>query len=1073
MIEEVSRNEMLSTIHYMTEHFPYRLAGSPCEAAASRYVTERLKQYGLEVENKEFYTYNSDPMYSKVTVLEPEMEIDSLPCAHIRATKPEGEIFELIYVGNGDYAAYKDIDVTGKMVLVEVSYAPPVPEKARIAYEMGAAGIMCMNWGNDEEVICRRGLKGVWGNPTEANFHCIPEIVGVGVTRGAGLKLKQLCLEGRKVEVKVTAIADRTWSIVHQPTAILHGNGSSDEFLLVCSHLDAWKPGVTCNATGNATTLEICRILSKHRQELDRDVYFVFWDGHEVAEAAGSTWFVDNNWDNLNKHCVCYMHIDSTGVKETELYEIKASEELLGLAKKNINEVLPELELRAMALKKIGDQSFMGIGVSSITQRKSFTKEYMEHAHGATLGWWNHTIEDGEDKCDPVALEEDTRATLKVLYDLATAKLLPYDFSDKISVFRANVQKVADKFGDHMDFTDLQDNLKTVEHQVNEIQAMKEGLSNEQAKLYNEFVKMVARQITNVTMTCADKYSQDSYDNQEQPFSEMTENAQLADWIGRFQYWDAQNHAYIHLNPLQSHDVNLTLQKRYAFLQWEQGSGKTPAAIFTGQHRVEMGAVHSIWVISSAISIRNNWDVILKGTGFSYVFVERLADLQRIRPGDFVILTLNKVSQYKKQIGRYIKQLGYKIQFIFDESDNISNPSSKQTLSVLSCFRRCKYKLLTTGTSTRNNISEFAPQLELLYNNSINMISWCRTLYSYDKRSADMEHKENPYYAMPIPAYKKGYRLFANSHLPEKITVFGVGQRNQDIYNADELDRLLGKTVITRTFEEVTGKDIRRIHQMPIPFLPEEREVYNIVLKEFYRIQREYYSSTGNSRKDALMRLIQQITLLLRISAAPDCMKEYEGETPLKEMAVVEALARWPEEVVAIGVRHTTVLDRYAAAIREYLPERPLFVVTGSTVTFAKRRALRDVLRDSQNGILLCTQQSLPSSVNFEFVNKIIIPEMHYNNAGMSQFYMRFVRYTSTEKKDLYFPIYIGSLESNLMQMVLAKEKLTMFMKGQDADMDEIYAKFGVDYDLLSTLMTRETDDEGHLRIHWGEQKIA
>ena len=215
--------------------------------------------------------------------------------------------------------------------------------------------------------------------------------------------------------------------------------------------------------------------------------------------------------DNLNKHCVCYMHIDSTGVKETELYEIKASEELLGFAKKNINDVLPELELRAMALKKIGDQSFMGIGVSSITQRKSFTKEYMEHAHGATLGWWNHTTEDGEDKCDPVALEEDTRATLKVLYDLATAKLLPYNFSDKISVFRANVQKVADKFGDHMDFTDLQDNLKTVEHQVNEIQAMKEGLSNEQAKLYNEFVKMVARQITNVTMTCADKYSQDSY----------------------------------------------------------------------------------------------------------------------------------------------------------------------------------------------------------------------------------------------------------------------------------------------------------------------------------------------------------------------------------------------------------------------------------------------------------------------------------------------------------------------------------------------------------------------------------
>ena len=27
---------------------------------------------------------------------------ESLPCAHIRSTKKEGEIFDLVYVGNGD-----------------------------------------------------------------------------------------------------------------------------------------------------------------------------------------------------------------------------------------------------------------------------------------------------------------------------------------------------------------------------------------------------------------------------------------------------------------------------------------------------------------------------------------------------------------------------------------------------------------------------------------------------------------------------------------------------------------------------------------------------------------------------------------------------------------------------------------------------------------------------------------------------------------------------------------------------------------------------------------------------------
>ena len=39
--------------------------------------------------------------------------------------------------------------------------------------------------------------------------------------------------------------------------------------------------------------------------------------------------------------------------------------------------------------------------------------------------------------------------------------------------------------------------------------------------------------------------------------------------------------------------------------------------------------------------------------------------------------------------------------------------------------------------------------------------------------------------------------------------MFGVSERTQDIYNAAELDAILAKTVITRIFEEVTGKDIR------------------------------------------------------------------------------------------------------------------------------------------------------------------------------------------------------------------------------------------------------------------------
>lgn len=565
------------------------------------------------------------------------------------------------------------------------------------------------------------------------------------------------------------------------------------------------------------------------------------------------------------------------------------------------------------------------------------------------------------------------------------------------------------------------------------------------------------------------------YENINQPFSKMQAAAAITGWLSTFVLWDTENEEYIYLNDLQKHDINLVLQKNYALLQWEQGSGKTLAGIAAGLYRMQCQHLHSTWVISSAISIRNNWDTVLKNYRLPYVFVESLKDLERIKPGDFVLITLNKVSQYKKHINHWVKIHRKKILFILDESDEISNPSSNRTKAVLACFRRCRAKLLMTGTSTRNNISEFAPQLELLYNNSINMISWCSTIYHYDrkKRGEGLLEYSNPYYSEPIPAYKKGYALFSASHLPEKITVFGCEQRTQDLYNSDILSDILEKTVITRTFEEVSGKNIKRIHQIPIRFCPEEKSVYQKAITEFLSMRDNYFTSTGNSRKDSMMRLIQQITLLLRISAAPDTVEEYTGDIPIKILSVIELAAQWENEMVAIGVRHKIVLDSYAKAIKEFFPHRPLFIVTGSTTTFAKRRALRRVLRESKNGILLCTQQSLPSSVNFEFVNKIIIPELHYNNAAMSQFYSRFIRYTSTEYKDIYFVTYAGSIESNLMQMILSKEKINLFMKGQDVDLDSIYQKFDVNYDLLSMLMYQEKDEKGVFHIRWGEQNIA
>ena len=57
--------------------------------------------------------------------------------------------------------------------------------------------------------------------------------------------------------------------------------------------------------------------------------------------------------------------------------------------------------------------------------------------------------------------------------------------------------------------------------------------------------------------------------------------------------------------------------------------------------------------------------------------------------------------------------------------------------------------------------------------------------------------------------------------------------------------------------------------------------------------------------------------------------------------------------------------------------------------------------------------------------------------------------------------------------MVVAKEKINLFMKGQDTDLNQVYDKFGIDYNLLALLMCRGTDECGRFQSRWGEQQIG
>ncbi len=516
VLAELREENVMGHIAWLTEKTPRRLSGTGDDRKAAQYICERMSEYGLETKLLEFETYNSTPLYSELKVLHPVgLLIQSLPCGHILSTLPEGLTTELVYVGPGAVEDYEGRDVRGKAVLVEVSYAPPTPEKARIAASKGASALICTNWGEDRDVICMRALKAVWGTPTLQNVSEIPRIAGLSISRKAGEFLRKLCTENSEVNILIRAEASNRWEKLVQPLAILRGKEKSESFLLVSGHLDAWEPGVTCNATGNGVLLELARAFSKYRNSLARDIYFVFWNGHEIAEAAGSAWFADHYWDLLRDQCIGYLNIDSPGMKGGVRYEAVASRELVGFVKRTVREVL-DGDPVVSDLRKIGDQSFMGIGVPSVSGRMALSPESIKRNHGATLGWWNHTIEDTMDKVDSSNLKKDLAADAAIILGLVNSEVLPYDFSVAAEAIRENLCHLQNQ---RVHPIELESLVEQADRLCNRIQALNgameeirsRSLNGDRRSEINRTLMRLSRILTSPFQTNCSPYEQDSY----------------------------------------------------------------------------------------------------------------------------------------------------------------------------------------------------------------------------------------------------------------------------------------------------------------------------------------------------------------------------------------------------------------------------------------------------------------------------------------------------------------------------------------------------------------------------------
>ncbi|MGC8949279.1 MAG: M28 family peptidase, partial [Thermoprotei archaeon] len=419
-------------------------------------------------------------------------------------------------VGGGDEHEYLGKNLEDAFVLAELSYTPPRPEKAFIAKAKGAKGLIIMNWGDkDNKIIGRGAIKWIWGLPTPEDIDKIPRIVSINISRADGEYLKKLLENHKSIKAKISVEVKNTWVTANQPMCKIYSSKSnSKELIIVGGHLEAWGGTVTDNSSGNAIMLEIARMLSENRAHLIRNVIMGFWDGHEIGEAAGSSWFVDNYWSEINNYGVAYINIDACGIKGASRFISYSSPETWKFLEEIEKEVLGKISEKKLPLK-IGDNSFLGVGIPYVFTFATYTESELEKLGGALFGWWYHSDEDTLDKVDKNLLEVHAQLYLGYILKLATEPVIPLDFEPYIDVLISETIEINTIFSKVLDtsfLNELLNKIKFLKIRINEFNKLIINIKERyQIDTINKTLLNLSRILTPAFRSTVDRYSHDPY----------------------------------------------------------------------------------------------------------------------------------------------------------------------------------------------------------------------------------------------------------------------------------------------------------------------------------------------------------------------------------------------------------------------------------------------------------------------------------------------------------------------------------------------------------------------------------
>jgi len=426
------------------------------------------------------------------------------PIVHVPATysRSIGSLFHK----NQDPALSDADRLRGKIVISE-GFA--FPQKIREFEEKGAIGVIAMNPGVDIHWgIC----TSIWGTPDLDDLPRKPAIPVVAVNNADGKALIALAEKGETVTIETEM--EEGWFVQKLPVVEIKGAVEPDKFVLLHGHYDSWDVGVGDNATGDATMVEIARVLWKHRAQLRRSVRIAWWPGHSTGRYAGSTWFADKFAIDLDENCVAQVNCDSPGCRWATVFkDVSWMPETEGYVQGVIKEVCG-LDSHGERPHRAGDYSFNNIGISSFFMLSSTMPDDLRAAKGyyavggcgGNIAW--HTENDTMEIADKEILLRDIKVYLGSILGVANAEILPFDWRATTREFGQTLDRYAKAAGEAFDFTGARAALAALEASLERFYGRVAG-GQVAAASANAAIMGLARILVPINFTVAPRFRHD------------------------------------------------------------------------------------------------------------------------------------------------------------------------------------------------------------------------------------------------------------------------------------------------------------------------------------------------------------------------------------------------------------------------------------------------------------------------------------------------------------------------------------------------------------------------------------